>query len=138
MRTIYAVTSGMYSDYTVHGLFENEADAQAVADNWRGSRYSDADIENFTLYAPGERPEQFVVWTAWNYVAADKPEMRSQVITDWGGNERQFYSDLKISVTPPYQTRRFFTDQAVQVSGLDKDEVIRVWHEKVAEVRASQ
>lgn len=58
MRTLYAVSSGWYSDYRVLALFEREADAEAAtaAYNAAADRGSDKanEVEEFRCFAAGE------------------------------------------------------------------------------------
>lgn len=48
-RTVWAVISGDYSDYRVHALFEDKADADDAA-----ARIG-LEVEEFDLYSPGDR-----------------------------------------------------------------------------------
>jgi hypothetical protein len=58
MKTIYAVSSGEYSDYSVRGVFEDEATAKAWADamNSGESRYEQYRVESFTFIPAGTAP----------------------------------------------------------------------------------
>lgn len=59
-RTVYAVSSGEYSDYQVHFLCDSEAEAQAFIDNAReASNYGEyMSVESFSLYPEGSNPRQ--------------------------------------------------------------------------------
>jgi hypothetical protein len=58
VKTLYAVSSGSYSDHTIHVLFERESDAQAFIDTDDGERYQPYFIEQYPLCAAGERPRK--------------------------------------------------------------------------------
>jgi hypothetical protein len=52
-RTVYAASSGAYSDYTVRALFEDRADAEATVARMNTSRFYDAYVEEFDLFPAG-------------------------------------------------------------------------------------
>lgn len=62
-KKIWAVSSGSYSDYRVHALFESEVVAEAVATTANGlENYDDHFVEGFQFYAKDEIPEPLVVY----------------------------------------------------------------------------
>lgn len=58
MKTLYAVSSGSYSDHQIHVLFERESDAQHFIDTDDGERYEPYFIEQYPLCARGETPRR--------------------------------------------------------------------------------
>lgn len=53
-RTAYGVTSGEYSDYRVHAMFDTREDAQRCADRLSRTRsHYDVDVQEFPMYGPG-------------------------------------------------------------------------------------
>ena len=49
MTTVYVVTSGIYSDYRIEGIFSNKKDAQRLADMITQNKYDDGEIEEWVL-----------------------------------------------------------------------------------------
>lgn len=49
MKTIYIVTSGSYSDYSIEEVFDNKELAQKYIDNYLRSSYDEPEIEEHTL-----------------------------------------------------------------------------------------
>lgn len=66
-RTIYAVSSGSYSDYSVIALFEREEDANAYALDIGTEGYGGAFVEEFDYWPAGARPKVVRVYRSyWN------------------------------------------------------------------------
>lgn len=64
-KKIWAVSSGSYSDYRVHALFETEQGAEDAAREANANEgYEDHFTEEFTFYPKGESPEPFIIWEA--------------------------------------------------------------------------
>lgn len=71
-RTVYAVSSGDYSDYIVHFLFVTETDAQRHAEQRRlGDRHEESRVEEFTLFDEGESPARIGRHSAWISLTGD-------------------------------------------------------------------
>lgn len=51
-RTVYVVTSGEYSDYSVDAVFEDRGDAEAYAGKW-------GQVEEYPMFAPGDDPQDY-------------------------------------------------------------------------------
>lgn len=60
MRTVHALTSGSYSDFRVHAVFEREEDAQAAVDAGAGD-----DHQPLTVFGPGGQPRRTVIYRAY-------------------------------------------------------------------------
>lgn len=80
MKSVYAVTSGCYSDYSVHAVFEDKPDAQAHA-----AQISSGDVEEMPYYPKGERPEMVTIWTASATGPDFELEMRSHTEPAYDG-----------------------------------------------------
>ena len=67
MKKVWAVSSGSYSDYRVHAIFEDEATADAWAkaiaakDEDDYSWHSDADTQEFPFIATGTEPKKVLI-----------------------------------------------------------------------------
>lgn len=51
-RTVYVVTSGEYSDYTVDCVFEHRSDAEKRAGKW-------GQVEEFLMFGPDDDPSEY-------------------------------------------------------------------------------
>lgn len=81
-RTVYAVTSGSYSDHHVLALFERREDAAAaVAAGLGATNYDTAnDIEEFTLFPAAALPRKVGYWAAYLGLKGDgSPDGRTEV-----------------------------------------------------------
>lgn len=58
---VYAVSSGTYSDYTVHELYESREDAEAIA------KVFGYEVEEFDYYPAGSRPTIYKSYSARIY-----------------------------------------------------------------------
>lgn len=75
MKTIYAVSSGEYSDYSVHAAFEREEDAQQYADR-RTTHSETFRVEDLPFYGPGEVPPVHTLYYA--HIAKDPGTYRTR------------------------------------------------------------
>jgi|SRR5215467_1741803 len=72
MSKVWAVASGEYSDYRVHGVFVTEEDAQAaIALGYGAGNYEKAFTEEMWLYEAGEKPEVHDRWIVSQRIGAD-------------------------------------------------------------------
>ncbi len=63
-KTYYAVSSGCYSDYTVHYVFETREDAQAYVDNINEPFGESYRVEEMPFWPAGKGPELMEWWKA--------------------------------------------------------------------------
>lgn len=99
MKTIHAIASGSYSDYTVHAVTTNKRTAETWAKALRRGGESsdpyprsDARVEEIYLLGPDEKPFMQTTWTAmvelWDDGREDKPRVSSLaeyvIDTLWG------------------------------------------------------
>lgn len=63
-KTCYAVSSGCYSDYTVHYVFESREDAQAYVDNINEPFGESYRVEEMPFWPAGKGPELMEWWRA--------------------------------------------------------------------------
>lgn len=134
MKTIYAVTSGEYSDWSVHALFESEADAEAHAkkrNEGASSSYDVAGVAEFCFYPEGEQPERLTVYRITAHRSEErgyKETERSDVVWsyDYEGDEAGgsvtpsgSSSDSDSSsrstasyISPPYSWGKYFNAHA--------------------------
>ena len=65
VSTVYAVSSGSYSDYEVERIFELREDAEAfIEEMGGGSQWRPFDIEEFDFHPAGQRPEVYIEYAA--------------------------------------------------------------------------
>lgn len=91
-RTIYGVTTGCYSDYTVDSLFEDKAAAEAYVAAGGGE-----DVEEFDYYAG--TPPMVKIWTAtWH---AKWYETDHEVLQPWVS--QRVPSERKVMAKPEFR-----------------------------------
>ena len=54
MKTVYAISSGAYSDYRVHWLLEDKEEAERLVNELNDDGYDAPFVEEFDLAEPGE------------------------------------------------------------------------------------
>lgn len=65
MKTVYAVVTGEYSDYSVHAIFTDKADALAHMEAvQQASEFGSesAQVQEFAFFEPGELPQRRELW----------------------------------------------------------------------------
>jgi hypothetical protein len=132
MRTIFAISEGSYSDYTVRVLFTTRELAEAHLAEAYGNT-SDAYIEEFYLY--DEPPKQVVVYNRSGHVASDGRVLAEQN----NGNVNWEYNG--IDNTRPIMladTREWNGMLQVRVTGTDAQRVERAYQDRIAQARARQ
>jgi len=68
-HTIWAVSTGEYSDYSVNAIFERREDAEAaIAAGFLGGSYDKPEIQEMTFYAAGEQPVKRPLITYYGWV----------------------------------------------------------------------
>jgi len=120
MRTLWSVSDGEYSDYSVCALFEERADAEAAAAAWK-----DADVEEFICYSRGEayrnptwkvrarfspnavKIDDLSCPGAWWGRLTGRPE-----VDDW--QARDGWRHLDIEADNPQAVRQSFSDRCAQ------------------------
>jgi len=138
-RKIYMVTSGSYSDYQMECAFETREAAEAYAGHrdWM-------DVEEVTQYSDGEEPVYHTLWIAsqgFNWHTWDCEGRPGQV------TNRIMSGPVPV---PPERPHAVFcdvvyqpdgtvnTDPTVNVTGYDRDHVVKALHDRVAQVRAEK
>lgn len=135
-RTVYAMSSGEYSDYAIKALFETKelAEAACIADkaNDRYSSYDDNRVETFYLYdevpepltryfmsveifddgttgLESERAEAGMPWSFWDDPVTNRPQVRwhrPPYISNRGAVLSVWGSDLK-GVQKAFSDRKY-------------------------------
>jgi hypothetical protein len=124
-RTVYAVTQGSYSDYSVRALFTDEALAIAHAAELPNEP---GQVEEFPLL--DEAPTQFVVYSMSNDTYLVKPDMDKP-------HEWQF---LQWSYARGLYRRAEVNEWrkgSVRVEGWDKEAVAQAFRDRVSRIRES-
>lgn len=130
-RTVWAVTSGSYSDYSVMAIFETREDADEVA-----KRHGD-DVEEMTFYTAGDHSYRTTVsWVSTIKVRADgtfKGEPRTERLTH---SIRDDDGLLHEPVEVQRWTRNPDSDFVIRVESLAEDKAIKGVKDRAAEVSA--
>lgn len=84
MKTVYAIVSGSYSDYSVEFIYESKEDAEAYVEGWTERngeiptrRYATPRVEEMTFYPTGTGPQILYSATWWEH--DDEVEYDQQV-----------------------------------------------------------
>jgi hypothetical protein len=135
-RTIYAVSSGAYSDYVVHGLFLDKADAVAVVErlNTGGDHWF---VEEFPLYPSGDRSLR----RADNWRAAVQVKYDGSIGKSWTSSE-VYLGDNNGPMHPISEastlhwTNGELAGWHVAAYGLSKEQAEKAARERAAQVAA--
>ena len=130
MSTVWAVTSGEYSDYSVCGIFDTEDDAKAAVALGLGE-----DVCQFPYYPKGDKPVRRELWQITVSVRADgtlnHPATKAWPHKKW------------VSVSTP--TDRPWVEREdegghtwLEVYAPTKEQAEKVLHDRVAQVRAEK
>lgn len=145
MKRVWGLTSGSYSDWTVHALFETEADAQAAADAYtKASDYGDGEIQEFVYYEAGETPRR-IVWFTCYQTLSDSGEIRTDGKIArreaWEYNQDETFSKrpkVEIKYTPkdPSPARAWVGYYNISIVGSDRAAVAKTWSDLRAQWKA--
>ena len=80
MTIVYAVTSGSYSDYSIHGLFSTKEKASSYIENNKEELWGPGEIEEWTL----DEREHYTVKTIW---ACDLDTKSGDLKKEWDHNK---------------------------------------------------
>lgn len=137
-RTVWAVSTGSYSSYSVVALFEDKADAEALAATYTG--YDGGEVEEFELYSPGDRSRRNgPVWIAEVCVNADA------TLSDRGAELHEHYAvddDGPVAEPASVEKRRYHYGETwdggyrVIGRGLTEEQAVKGAKDKAAEVAA--
>lgn len=125
MRTVYAVSSGDYSDYVVHCLFDREEDAERHA-TVRNTEYKyfGAYIQQIQIFGPGEQPERISHHVRAARIADGQLEEHLRVDILWNYDVVEDFDESPSSWWP------------VSVAGRDKSKVEKVYYDRLAQLKA--
>lgn len=140
MRTIYAVTEGEYSSYSVLCTFDAEDDARAAVEAGIGDDYT-----TLTLYSEGERPAKVITWSAnamlfRDHVTRARFDEEYRRLSDqwrpnvWSSENWDAYG------TPPRRPRLEERDDGIKVvlhaQGSDREATLKVVADRYAALLA--
>lgn len=127
MSTLWAVTSGEYSDFGVNAIFETEAEARAAI-GWLGD-----DVQELDYYRAGDKPERREIWTARSgridANGAMYPSAQATVNHPWTPPRRP-------SDRPRVTVEREGTFTWVTVEAPTKELAEKTLYDRIAKVRA--
>jgi len=130
VSTLWAITSGSYSDYTVNAVFDTEEDARAAIALKLGE-----DLTELDYYRSGDKPIQRGVWHANSGpISADGPvpfggwSLEAHLITSWVPSSRP----ERPSVREIREGQRIW----VYVEAPTKELAEKVLHDRIAKARA--
>ena len=136
--TVWAVTTGSYSDYRVKVLFPTQKLAEQHANDLRNDRSGwdrDASVESFKLL--DREPKRIRVFYRWARIntGGDVIDDRNEDSLDWE------YGDLwgvpkPIMSARTYQAPAYKQDTLVEVRGSSKARVEKAYHDRIAQARA--
>lgn len=133
-KTIYAVTTGAYSDYCIEALYESREDAQQMVEDKRGwgpSYEHVNDVEEFTLYPSG--CEIHTVYTAEGFVGAMEVVVHERLSHEPGPQRPKV--DVQQHWGPRPDERRYRRIVAVC---RDRDRAIKSVKDRLAAAKATQ
>jgi len=120
-KTIYAVSRGVYDDYSILCTFENEGDASMFQ-----SLNSESYVEKLTMYEKGTKPEQLIIYKA-EVVFLDN--FKVDKIREWNYTIWDFESELdeQNNIQIRYTRSPILRDLGgfLRIKGLDQLEVNR-------------
>ena len=119
-RTVYIVTHGEYSSYGFDDAYEVRADADAWAKKMGG------EVQDLTLYGPGETAPALLLYTG----RQRKEDLAVRLSEQWVA-VGEFPE-----VSPGHVIRWPEGVWEVHVTGTDRDRVMKVARDKVAQCRA--
>lgn len=121
-RTVWAVSTGAYSDYSIEAVFTNEALARAHADELVGQ------VEEFALL--DEAPTRFTVYSMSNDTYQTKPggEPHEWSYLEWSYN-RRLYKRAEVNE---------WNHGSVRVVGWDQEAVRQAFRDRASRAAVEQ
>lgn len=124
-RTVYAVSTGSYSNYTIEAVFEDRVDAEMTAERVGGT------VEEFEILPPGSggyiRPRL-------RYVVNTTVSCHGKINTEW--SEHSSYVDQDSAPEPPLMHTDYYGHYRIMVQADTREAAVKAASEYAARVGA--
>jgi hypothetical protein len=131
-RTVYAASSGSYSDYSVDALFEIKEDAEQYVTDEHAEF-----VEEFSLYEPGYRAKTVRIFT-WEFWS--DPIRKSDRSHEYGRSHREIDDDGEVSrkYARPVVSEHDFPNKTWRIIAqcIDEDLALKALRDRVTRRRA--
>jgi hypothetical protein len=128
MATVYALSSGSYSDYSVSCVFANKADAETAADALNGAEgyHEDFAVEKFDFHEGPAEVGPYWTWSFAERYGPDEPQERARTAL--------LPSSRRPTVT---EIRNSPTTYQLHVGGKDREAVRKAFFDRYEAWRAT-